>query len=1161
MTALSQHVAVDRTPLRSINIERDLDRARALDGYVLSARAAEGLQRVLAANGQVATRAWSVAGPYGSGKSAYAHLLAGLFSAKGSPTRKAAERVLRSADSETLKRLRAFRRAAGVDERGMIRAVATARREPAADTLLRALHLGCTTFWTGRGRRPRFFAEIDRERRSLDAGAHCDPRRVLELFEAVISAAPILVIVDEFGKCLEFAAQDSAEGDLFLMQQLAERLSGREETQGLLFTLQHLAFEDYVGLASTAQRREWRKVQGRFEELPFVNDERLGWRMVSQAITPAEDAAVRRGCEASVADALEAAARLDLTLPTDVVALASECYPLHPIALWVLPELASRFGQSERTLGHFLTGESPGSVSHFLEEHSVEDGYPLLRVAKLFDFFVSGGGEGAGLGEEGARLREVQLRLEEVDELDEFEVDVAKTIAALNLVSSGGSERASRATLEAAMSGVTFDGGVPDLDEALERLHERGVVVYREFADEYRVWRGSDFDVAAAIGSERNQLEHALGPTELPLDEITRAHPLRPVVAARHSQQTETLRFFEQVYSSSVPDEEAPACSRRGFDGLVILLFGAAPSQVPAKTQDGRPLVIVTSAFGQEVRAAALDAAATLRTLKRDELESDPVARTEVRHRAAQAQALLAERMKHAFEADRGGTSWFADGVEIGARPMSHLSSLLSDLCDHHYRETPRIASEMLNRHELTSQASQARRGLIESLFHRCQTENLGIEGFGPERAIYEALFSSTGIHRRRDDVLTLGAPAKASGVSGAWKAIERYLDRATEQVHDLAGLYEELLSPPYGMKEGPIPLLIAAVLQARSDDVLVYEEGTYQPRVGPEHIERLIKTPARFAVKRLALDGARSDALAGVRELLSSPDLPEARNADALSVVRPLILFAQGLPDYTRQTAQLSEQARAVREALYATREPDELMFSALPAALGYPPLGSDASAAGARDFTAALAGALRELEAAYPTMLDRMIAHLREVLGVKGPPGAVREDLRTRSRHLLDAVIEPQMRSFLRMASDTELDDSEWIEALAMTVHGTPPQTWVDEDLAQFEAEANERAQWFRRLELLHYEMAVKPRKGYDVRRVTVTAPDGTEMSELAWIDKTAVSGLGEIAEDVITRVRNELGPRSVEALVAVLAEKVAAERDRTPRLREVNELDSAA
>ena len=375
-----------------------------------------------------------------------------------------------------------------------------------------------------------------------------------------------------------------------------------------------------------------------------------------------------------------------------------------------------------------------------------------MRVDELFDFFIASGGEGAGLGEEGARLREVHLRLVEAGELPGPQARCAKTIAVLNLISSGGPRRAARGMLHAA---IADDGLITDeaIGDALKALERSGVVVYREFADEYRVWRGSDFDVSAAVSTRRDQLEHGLGPGELPLAEIARSQALRPAVAARHTQQTGTLRYFEQRYVGSVPEATDIHCMSQAADGLILRVLGDAPAiPAPSTTADGKPLVIIASPYADEVRAAALDAAATLQTVgSASELKEDPVARAEVRHRSAQAQELLAGRLGAAFDPERKGVSWHTDGATIAARRTTELSRLLSDLCDRAYPKTPVIRSEMLNRDELTSQGAGARRDLNVAMFARPGVDRLGIEGFGPERAIYEALLASTGIHRVRD--------------------------------------------------------------------------------------------------------------------------------------------------------------------------------------------------------------------------------------------------------------------------------------------------------------------------------------------------------------------------------------------------------------------------
>ena len=79
----------------------------------------------------------------------------------------------------------------------------------------------------------------------------------------------------------------------------------------------------------------------------------------------------------------------DLTDP-DVIA---GCYPLHPLAAAVLPELCSRYGQNERTLFSFLTGADPAAVPTLLETTDLPTtgNLPVIGLAEIYDYFVGGG--------------------------------------------------------------------------------------------------------------------------------------------------------------------------------------------------------------------------------------------------------------------------------------------------------------------------------------------------------------------------------------------------------------------------------------------------------------------------------------------------------------------------------------------------------------------------------------------------------------------------------------------------------------------------------------------------------------------------------------------------------------------------------------------------
>ena len=74
--------------------------------------------------------------------------------------------------------------------------------------------------------------------------------------------------------------------------------------------------------------------------------------------------------------------------------------------------------------------------------------------------------------------------------LIEPELKVLKTIGALNLIAVGGSLRASRSLVRVAVLDRQRGTGSPDAvdKKIIDDLVDRGLITYREFVDEYRIW-------------------------------------------------------------------------------------------------------------------------------------------------------------------------------------------------------------------------------------------------------------------------------------------------------------------------------------------------------------------------------------------------------------------------------------------------------------------------------------------------------------------------------------------------------------------------------------------------------------------------------------------------------------------------------------------------
>jgi hypothetical protein len=1148
MTRLADLIEIRHRNVRSVNLDEDLGDLSALVAYSPGAHVLDALRRLASGlqDGR-RTRAWSITGPYGAGKSSFAVLLAGLLAADDQPVRRGARELLAAVDPQLSEMLDRERQRLDVADGGMIAAVAVGAREPTVRALLRALHRGGSRWWSSPGPKPRVLRELDE---AVSAGRD-DPELLLRSIDQLASYAPLLIVVDELGKTLEFAADRSGEGDLFVLQQLAERLSGAERFEGMVVTLQHLAFEEYLVGAGEARRREWRKVHGRFEDVPFVSDSAHALRLIAEALGATKPrsagqraiVATARAAEAALSDAVG-----HLRPPSAITGGAERTYPLHPSVALALPPLVARLGQHDRSLVSFIASDAPHGLRAFLSEQTLRSGHsaPIYRLSDLYDYFFEDGAMEGLAGASNAQAREISARIEGARELDELTRRVLKTIAVLNLTAGADGLTANIELIVESTLGP--DAGKAErhqVEVALERLVEHSLVVFRRFAGEYRVWEGSDFDIVGESAAAREQLSVDDG--RLILDTVARAHPLRAAVAQRHSQRQHILRYFDVRFAT--PERFSGATSQLpGADGLLLWVLAGerAPEQVPASTADGLPLVVLWSPFGAEITEIALDAGALEAVLRgAPELENDPVARRELRYRLGAVQDALGTATADAFALRRRGVVCFAKGEQQQVRDHAGLSRLLSDICDERYARTPVIRNEMLNRRELTSQGAKARRLLLERMFTAEHRERLGIEGYGPERAMYEAVLRHTGLHGVRDGEWCFGPPGRDSPLADVWQTLMEFFDEAVDKPRGIDELYRTLLEPPFGLKEGPIPVLLAAALQHRADDVFIYQEGTFQPVVEPAHIERLLKAPERFAVKRASLLGVRGAVFARLRALMSTraDDGPAGtRNTSTLAVVRPLIAFASALPQYSQQTSSISPQASAVCQALLGAREPDVLLFEALPAALGLEPLALDAPHDRAADrFVAALRVAMSELSSAYERLLDRIGELLRDAFASQHRV-KLREDLRARSRRLTGQVIDPKLRAFLLQAANEEIDDAEWLEALGMTLASKPPQSWTDHDVVVFEALVAERARWFARLERLHFEMLQRDEVGFDARKLTLTAPDGTEHYELVSVDPETVEIVADALATALTDVSAKLGERhAAKALLGALALKV--------------------
>ncbi len=1147
---LSTYFELHRRYYRSVNLQRDLDKPDAVQGYVPTERSAIALRRILSAIGDPnAHRAWTLTGVYGTGKSAFAHYLAALCAPEESPVAEAAWAIAESVFPTNSPERSVI---TNIPEPGLLRAVAVAQREPLSWTIVRALSYGFDRFWKKR-RKPEFWMDLNEWRFQAEEGnCQVTDQQVLKLLRAIVQTVEtdVLLIIDELGKNLEYAAHHQGIQDLYLLQQIAE-LELEGDYQVHLVGILHQSFAGYGDRLSTIEQSEWTKIHGRFTDIVLTESPSQMTRLIGQAIDRSNADPVRPSIHLQAKrwfDALK-----DVLSEYEISAkVLAAAYPLHPLTALVLPMLCVRYAQNDRSLFTFLTSDEPYAFSQFLKSTTIQgDQIPTLKLHQLYDYFVE---SVTGLASRINLQRwvEVQGLIQDARDQGQDVLKALKTIGVLNLVTSTGKFRATPELVALALCDSPTDTKERQhWQQIIKALKQKKLITHRSAQDELRIWQGSDFAIEAAIQAQIEQSRTPLA------DLLTTTYPLQPVVAQRHYTTTGNLRYFEQRYVDSRIDLKTLSCATPGSDGLIAYWLDATfPESVPAHTSDGKPLIGITVANLELLRMRSEDFWA-LKQIWKDapELQTDGVAKREVRQRLVEAEQLLNETIACIFNWTAQKNACWIEGQLTAIESSRGFQSALSDLCDRTYSKGVVLDNELINRRELTSQGAKARRELIEAMLKHADQPRLGLEGYGPEVAMYGSVLEATKIHRQEDGVWGFYPPPLDAGLATVWQAIAQFCLEATEKPRSIAQLYQQLADPPYGVKSGVLPLLLATVLLNYVDEVSIYKDGTFIPVLGAEHFELLVKDPARFAVKHIAVMGLRSQVFRELEAILrTSPAKGQkgTRNLTILSVVKPLVQFVRKLPTYTLKTKRISASAQTVIQTLLQTQEPDDLLFSALPQACGLEPIqitsgpDSPADAATARIFREQLVQILREIHHAYDALLQDCEAMLYNAFGLRSDRDQLRLDLQFRAKYLLGNCLEANLNRFVRAAADETVSDRTWLESLLMIVADKPAEAWTDQDVTAFELNLSDLARRFKNLEALQKDVAAQSRGGFEARRLTVTRPDGSEIHRMVWMDQEQQQRLDPLIERVLAECSD---PQLQQALLTLLSERVLEETSQPP------------
>src|SRR3546814_342655 len=141
------------------------------------------------------------------------------------------------------------------------------------------------------------------------------------------------------------------------------------------------------------------------------------------------------------------------------------------------------------------------------------------------------------------------------------------------------------------------------------------------------------------------------------------------------------------------------------------------------------------------------------------------------------------------------------------------------------------------------------------------------------------------------------------------WQAAFEYVKKNADRTVPVSELFELWREPPYGVKNGLMPLLAVAFIQSQRDKLAVYREGIFRVRFDDVDADYLAKDPSIIQLRWMDLTDIARRLLSDMAEVVRDLDRTnELVHLEPIDVGRGLMSIFEQLPNWTaRKSTRLN--------------------------------------------------------------------------------------------------------------------------------------------------------------------------------------------------------------------------------------------------------------
>lgn len=847
----------------------------------------------------------------------------------------------------------------------------------------------------------------------------------------------LIIVVDEFGKVLEYAAKNNPEKELYFIQRIAEYANDKNRNILFLTTL-HQNFDAYsVGL-DEKDRKEWQKVKGRIKELPFNEPVEQMLNLASSAIRYEHPKLKRNTISKSLLDLIKEnnLFKLKNNLSTK---LLEDLSPLDPIAASSLLLSLQKYGQNERSLFGFIVSNEPHGLNDFLE-HSSEE---IFSIENVFDYLIYN--FTSFLHSKGNpdffRWRVITSALDRVDNLiNKGQADSKKIVKAIGLIDlllnfSGSISKQFIITYSKEVLGIKSPFPL------LKELEKQQILKFQNFRKSYGLFEGTDIDIEQLISKHKKSLGK-ISAIDVHISSYFRDSF---VMAKAISYKKGTPRLFE--YKITTKPIKVFQESNSEIDGVINIVFDPMFGPASLKTKIQEPILHCLFNDTELITNAVSELNVIGKILKDEVL--DKVARRELEAKKSYLETDL-EKVIHDLSFSPIA-KWYTNGKKVKIQSTKDLNKVLSKVVEEVYVDTPILKSEHINKSRLSGTIQSAKKNYVIALIHNWDEPILGFEEgrFPPERSIYHSFLEFSGIHVNNLKDAEFAVPSDKS-YKAIWKASTDFIKSTKKGKRTIGELIETLSKRPYKLKNGFLEFWLITFLFIHREDYALYRDDIYIPNFTLETCELLFKKASSFQIKGIEVSGVRLRLFNNYRTLIQKDKKEEIKNKGFQELAKPFLTFYKQLSPYTKATKiNLSKKTIRFRETLLKSKELEKTFFDDIPKCFGYELKSLEKNQKSLKSFASDVQSSIRELKLNDEKLIERIKSTLANYVGLDSLDFTeIKEKLIMRYSSRINQLLTPKQRTLVKRVESPLDEEQSWLSSISQALIGKKIRNFNDQD-----------------------------------------------------------------------------------------------------------------